>query len=170
MMKKTILWLLTAIVVSVGLASCTLTVKSDSATEKKLVGTWECSQTEYEDGVAVTTTSRETYFLENHRFDAKLVLRLGYPVNARLATITYSGEWRASKEMLVCHIDKNSIKISGNMNLLDRSDLAELRSEMESEWKKIDYREAIEFVSLINSDNFTAKDDDGEVYKYRRID
>lgn len=169
-MKTNILWFLTAMVMAVTLAGCTLTVKSDPATEKKLVGTWECTQTEYEDGVAVTTTSRETYSLEDHRFETRLVLRLGYPVNARLATITYSGQWRASKEMLVCHIDKNSIEISGNMKLLDFGDLAELRSEMEAEWEKNDYREAIEFISLINSGSFTAKDDDGEVYEYRRVD
>lgn len=170
-MKTRLLLLITALMVfAAALTGCTDTVKSDPATEEKLVGSWECSETEYEDGIAVTTTSRETYSLDDHRFEAKLTLRFGYPINARIATVTYSGKWRASKEVLVCDIDKNSIKFSGNMNILDRSDLKELRQEMESELKKNDYREAIEFISLINSDSFTAKDDDGEIYKYRRID
>ncbi len=151
------------------MSACTLTVRSHEPTEKKLAGTWEATSTEIEDGVEITYTMRDTYSLPDHRYESKVIIKAGYPVNTRLLTMSYCGEWRASKDMLITHIDKNSINFNYNTSLLDLADLLRMKQEMTHELKKNNYREGVELTSDI-TDRFTAKDDDGETYTFIRIE
>lgn len=170
-MDKTMIKLLLSVMVSLTAVltfGCTMTVKSDPETEKAIEGTWECSQTEYEDGISMTFTFRETYSLPDHRSSTTATIYVGYPVNERMLTMTYSGEWRASKDVLANHVDEKSVDLSWNRNLLDASDVREMEDEMLSELKKNGYRESLELLTPI-TDTFEARDDDGERYRYKRV-
>lgn len=158
-----------SVAILIMMSACTLTVKSHEPTERKLAGTWEVTTTEIEDGITITLTMRDTYSLTDHRFESKVIMKAGYPLNKRLMTMTYSGQWRASRDMLITHIDKNSIDFTYNSSLLDRSDILRMKQEMTYELKKNDYREGIELKSDI-TDRFTAEDEDGDTYTFFRVD
>lgn len=167
MKKVLIITVCLAIAVTL-MCGCTLTVKSDPATERKLEGTWEFVEFEYEDGVALKITTRETYTLADHRFTAEITTHAGSPVNRHLMTLSYEGEWRASKDMLLNYIDKGSLNFSFNKMLFDKSDMLRLRTEMSVELRKNDYREGVEIKSPI-TDRFIAEDAEGDTYTYRRV-
>ena len=168
MKKVLIITVCLAIAVTL-MCGCTLTVKSDPATEQKLEGTWEFVETENEDGVDIRITTRETYTLADHRFTTKITMYAGSPVDRRIMTLTYEGEWRASKDMLLNYIDKGSLDFSFNNALFDTADMLKLKTEMTSELRKNDYREGVEIKSPI-TDRFIAEDDEGDTYTYRRVD
>lgn len=159
--------LITLTFVAIALSSCGSS--SDPETEKAIAGTWKISYTESEDGMSVIASATESYSLEDHRFNAEIKYSFGYPINERLCTITYSGEWKASKKELTTYIDEKTVEFSFNKSLLDRSDREEFESEMLAELKKQSFTEVMPFKSEIG-DTFDIIDEDGEIVTYHRVD
>ncbi|MDE6048181.1 MAG: hypothetical protein K2G09_00610 [Paramuribaculum sp.] len=143
-------------------------VSSDPETEQQLAGTWETSFTESEDGVQIVASSTETYSLEGHEYSCVLRYAFGYPIFEHFVTVTYSGNWKASKKTIEVDIDKNSIDFSFNKSITDKSDREEFKQEMLLELKKSGYSEESPILTSI-TDKFETEDEDGERLVYTRV-
>lgn len=167
MLKKslTALSLIVMTFIAIATTSCQ---SSDPETEKAIAGTWRYSYSEKEDGITMTAYVTESYSLDDHRFEAELVLTFCYPINEKLCTVTYSGEWEASKKELTTYIDENSVEFSFNKSITDRSDREGFKSEMLRELKKQGFCEVTPFESAI-TDSFETIDEDGERITYHRV-
>lgn len=141
---------------------------ADSATEKKLEGTWQFTYSEIEDGIPTEVYAVEEYSLPDHKFTTRLDMRLGYPINESLCIITYEGTWYATKKKIVNKIDKNSIEFSFNY-MLDSSDRKDMEQEFIQGLKELGFEEGIYIRGSINDDSFTGYDDEDTEYNYRRI-
>lgn len=142
-------------------------VNGDPETEAALEGVWKTSLSMTESGISMVATSLETYTLSDHQFHTEVTMRAGYPINARLCTVTYSGTWVATKEILYQDIDKNSITFSFNNALLDSEDKEEFKNDFLEDLKKDNYSEGMRFKSPI-TDTFEAEDDEGTHFTYTR--
>ncbi|MDE6351738.1 MAG: hypothetical protein K2K88_01150 [Muribaculaceae bacterium] len=123
-------------IVSIFVTSCGVT--SDPETEKKLEGTWQTEYFDTEDGVKVKMTSIETYSLSDHRYDAQVGMEMTSPIYMNIGSINYTGTWKASKEMVECKIDKQSLSFKFS-DLLDSSDKREFKQEFLKGLEENDY-------------------------------
>ena len=166
-MKKSIK-MISAIFIAIVAIVATSCNSSDPETEQALAGTWQTSFNETEDGITMHINVVESYSLEDHKFTSKITINYGYPINEHLCTITWAGEWEASKTVLTTQIDENSIEFSFNKGITDRSDREEIKSEMISGLKEQSFMETLEFKSPI-TDSFEAVDGEGESFTYTRM-
>ena len=149
-------------------ANCGGSVASDPETEAKLNGTWQCEFSEYEDGIELKTKGIETYSLPDHSYRAEYNITMTSPLYMEVATVSWTGTWKASKNQLEGKIDKESISFSFN-DLFDSSDRREFEEDFLSDMKKDNYTEGMRFTSDI-TDKFTAKDDgDDIIITYYRL-
>ena len=149
-------------------ANCGGSVASDPETEAKLNGTWQCEYTEYEDGIEIKIKAVETYSLPDHSFRSDLSLSMTSPFYMELGTVSMTGSWKASKELVECKIDKGSISFNLS-DEFDSSDRREFEEDFLSELEKVDYTEGMRFTSDI-TDKFTAKEDeDDTILTYYRL-
>lgn len=143
-------------------------VSSDPKTEQQLAGTWQTTLNDSEDGIEMVAISTDTYSLEEHKFECVIKFSIGYPIFGDLATMTYSGKWKASKETIVVDVDKNSIEFSFNNGYTDKREREEFKNEILSEFKKSGYSEEYPILSPI-TDTFETEDEDGERLVYTRL-
>lgn len=149
-------------------ANCGGSVASDPETEAKLNGTWQWEYSEYEDGVELKSKCIETYSLPDHSCRAECNITMTSPFYMDVATVSWTGTWKASKEQVECKIDKESISFNFN-DEFDSSDRREFEDDFLSELKKVDYKEGMRFTSEI-TDKFTAVDDeDDTTYTFYRL-
>lgn len=144
------------------------TACADSEMEKKLDGTWRFSQTETEDGVTTKMTETITYNASDHTMNASINLKVISPVHIDMATISYSGTWKATSDKVIAEVDENSVRFDFS-DILDSSDRAEMRSEFKSGMTEGDYIDGGAILS-ISEDSFRLKDEeDGSIYNYTRV-
>lgn len=153
-----------SLLIVVAFSSCS---GSDPETEKKLEGTWESVEYENEDGMKMKITSLETYSLSDHVYHSTVKMEMLSPVYVNMGTVSYSGSWSASKDMVTCKIDKNSVSFNFS-NMLDSDEKRELKQDFLSSLKEQNYEEGMHITSSI-TDSFTASDDEGESFTYTRV-
>lgn len=141
-------------------------VVSDSETEKMIEGSWECVQYETEDGARMKISEEITYYADTHLFQSELNISIVSPIKAHLATVKYSGTWRATKEELIGEIEPKSISTSHNTKYLDRSDMLELRRDLLGETERS--YDGGKILSLTD-DSLEIEDDEGDIFTYSRI-
>ena len=153
-----------AILALIGLSSCS--ISSDSATEKKLVGIWVChySSEMEEDGVTMKLSlSAQLTLKKDNSFTQEVSIQVVEPVVMDLATVEYSGKWKASKYEYEEDADEKSLRIIPGKDV-DASDRDELKKELETEILKGDcdpYQ-----LLQIKDDSFTIYDEQ-ELIKLR---
>ncbi len=165
---KTILKQLSFVLLALSVLTISGCKSSDPETENALAGTWECHITLTEDDVTMIGKVIETYSLPDHEFQTEINFYLTYPMTIQICKITYSGQWKATKEYLYQDIEKNSISFTFNNSVLDSSDREGMKSQFLKELSDQGYSEGIRFKSPI-SDSFKAEDDEGEIYEYIRV-
>lgn len=147
----------------------TLMACSDSKMENRIDGTWKCVYTESEDGAKMKATETVTYDAANHTFEGKISMNVVSPISFHLATVTYSGTWKATKHRLLGEIDKNSVEFNFNTNMIDSSDRREMREEFMSELEDGDFVDGGKII-MISHDKLIIKDEeDGTLYNYKRV-
>ncbi|MDE6296801.1 MAG: hypothetical protein K2L89_03060, partial [Muribaculaceae bacterium] len=151
------------------LTSCS--ISSDSATEKKLIGTWEAEETEseIEDGVeAKIKTKYSLNLLPDNSFEWIMEEAYIEPFKMDLGTTTLFGEWKASKDELYFNYDVDKTQLTLGPDL-EEADKREIEREMREEFKNgaEDLWEILE----LGKDYFTIFDDeDKERISYHRVE
>lgn len=137
--------------------------KSDPDVMQRLDGTWVTTETEYEDGVKMTTKEVTTFYAEDATFKQNITIRismLGESMN--LGSFTINGMYRANEDAVYLDWDDNDVEVDLDSDFLDeyggkRGFLKEL-SESKGE---------LEIVKL-TSDEFVIKDVEGDKTEYSR--
>ena len=151
------------------LTSCS--ISSDSATEKKLIGTWEAEQieTEVEDGVEAKIKTKSTLnLLPDNTFEWIMEEAYIEPFKMDLGTITMFGEWKASKDELYFNYDVDKTQLTLGPDL-EEADKREIEREMREEYK--DGAEDLWEILELGKDYFAIFDDeDKERISYHRAE
>lgn len=159
--------LLLILLCSFSLVSCGLL--PDDKIEKKLEGTWQMVEYENEDGMTMKIVETITYVASTNKFESDLNAYVTNPINKKMFSLHYSGNWSASKKKLINDIDKNSIRMEFS-KWIDRSDRIMMERELKHELKETGFTDGGRFVQ-IEDDYFIIQDEeDGIKYRYERVD
>ncbi|MBD5258524.1 MAG: hypothetical protein HDS52_07565 [Barnesiella sp.] len=167
-MKKKFLCTVSLVMLMVSLAftGCSNSAprEHDAETEAKLIGKWEWSATQMEDGELGAFHTTEEYCEDmTYSFVTKCKSD-----GIWLFTVTGSGTWSASKDFITVEYDKKSIEFKVNTSFFDQSDRKELEENFVEELRKEDYIDNTPINSEI-TDSFESEDEEFGAITYYRI-
>lgn len=142
----------------------------DPTVEAKFDGSWICThtETEYEDGVEITTTGTETitFDAQTHKLVTSVEITITQPVHVWVCTITTTGTWSADANHIYQHINLNDNDFFFNHQYLDSDEQNEFKINFIKEFEANSMDEIIK----INKDKFVIFDGEDNMNYYRVIE
>lgn len=139
----------------------------DPTVEAKFDGSWICThtETEYEDGVEITTTGTETitFDAKTHKLVTSVEITITQPVHVWVCTITTTGTWSADANHLYQNINLKDSDFFFNHQYLDSDEQDEFKLNFMKEFEANPMDEIIK----INKDRFVIFDGEDNMNYYR---